>query len=57
MYHINPVQSWKGTVRDRGKKISAYDKNQLDIFGKLPSKKKPDAIQPNEDFVKSPMIE
>jgi len=48
MYHLNPLQSWKGAVPERAKKIATYDPKQLDIFGQLPTTK---AIQENVNFL------
>lgn len=51
MYHLNPLQSWKGAVPERSKKIATYDPAQLDIFGKLPSDTPKKALQPNKEFI------
>lgn len=48
MYHLNPLQSWKGAVPERAKKIATYDPAQLDIFAELPKEIK--ALQPNKEF-------
>lgn len=51
MYHLNPLQSWKGAVPERAKKIATYDPSQLDIFGELPTDPKAiKALQPNTGF-------
>jgi len=47
MFHINPLQSWKGNVKERTKKISEYNPNQLEMF---PEGKKLIGITPNEAF-------
>ena len=49
LIYINPLNSWKGKVSDRAKKIAEYDANQLELFPEL-SKKQVKAIQPNTDF-------
>ncbi len=35
-YFINPLQSWKGTVKDRKTRISETRTEQLDLFSSLP---------------------
>jgi DNA-binding MarR family transcriptional regulator len=45
-YHINPYQSWKGATKERAKKISEYDKNQLSLFTETTKKQLP----PNTEF-------
>jgi DNA-binding MarR family transcriptional regulator len=47
IYHLNPFQSWKGKPNERAKKISSYDKFQLEMF---PNEDKIKAIQPSAEF-------
>ncbi len=47
MYHINAIQSWKGTLGDRAKKLKAQPINQLDMF----ASEKPKAIKENGNFL------
>lgn len=49
MYHLNPLQSWKGAVPERAKKIAEYNPNQIDIFGELP--KPPAGLKDNKNFL------
>jgi len=35
-YYLNPLQSWKGKVMERTKRIAETPINQLDLFGSLP---------------------
>lgn len=62
VYMINPLHSWKGTVKDRVKTLSFYDTKQLSIFDKdsdnevleLPVekiKKQKQALPSNYDFL------
>jgi predicted transcriptional regulator len=44
VYYVNALQSWKGEIKDRKKKIATYNSNQLDMF--KPTKE----IGPNKDF-------
>lgn len=49
-YHINALQSWKGSPKERKTRISKQrdvNPNQLDIFNEIPQI---EAIQPNKDF-------
>jgi hypothetical protein len=45
-WYVNAYQSWKGTVKDRKKRIQETDPNQLGMFPELPEK----PIRPNKDF-------
>ena len=47
MYHINPYQSWKGATKERCKKISEYNKDQL----QFPFPKEKASIKPNIEFL------
>lgn len=47
MYHINAIQSWKGTFGDREKKLKTQPTNQLDMF----ASEKPKAIKENGSFL------
>lgn len=46
-YHINALQSWKGSVKERKQRIIEQPKNQLSMFEIT---EKPKAIKPNKDF-------
>jgi hypothetical protein len=35
-YYLNPLQSWKGKVIERTKRIAETPINQLDLFATLP---------------------
>lgn len=45
-WYVNAYQSWKGTIKDRQKRISKTDPNQLILFQEPATK----SIRPNKDF-------
>lgn len=46
-YHINALQSWKGNIKDRRKRLAMQDPNQLGLFTQDEPKK---ALKTNKDF-------
>ena len=46
-YHLNAIQSWKGNVMDRKKRLLKMDPNQLALFA---PEEKPKAMRVNKDF-------
>ena len=52
-YHLNALQSWKGNVKDRKKRLQQTDPNQLGLFA---SEEKPKAMRVNKNF-DNPLLE